>query len=89
VHWLVFRMVFRENVFLWLGCFTLACGVVGLMVALTGVAGEDTLAATTITSGLLVGAVLLVAVGVDAGRRRQALLRRRPNQQPRGRSTSA
>ena len=40
VHWLVFRMVFRENVFLWLGCFTLACGVVGLMVALTGVAGR-------------------------------------------------
>ena len=41
VHWLVFRMVFRQEVFLWLGCFTLTCGVVGLMVALTGVAGSD------------------------------------------------
>jgi hypothetical protein len=89
VHWLVFRMVFRENVFLWLGFFTLTCGVVGLMVALTGVAGSDSLAATAITSGLLVGIVLLVAVGVDAGRRRQALLRRRASQRPPGRSTSA
>ncbi len=89
VHWLVFRMVFREDVFLWLGFFTLTCGVVGLMVALTGVAGSDSLAATAITSGLLVGIVLLVAVGVDAGRRRQALLRRRASQRPPGRSTSA
>ena len=38
VHWLVFRMVFREDVFLWLGWFTLTCGLVGLLVALTGVA---------------------------------------------------
>ena len=89
VHWLVFRMVFRENVFLWLGCLTLACGVVGLMVARTAVAGGDTLAATAITSGLLVGAVMLVTVGIDARRRRQALLSRRPNQPPPGRSTSA
>ena len=26
VHWLVFRLVFREEVFLWLGWFTLTCG---------------------------------------------------------------
>ena len=57
--------------FLWLGWFTLTCGLVGLMVALTGVAGSDALAATAIASGLLVGAVLLVAVGIDAGRRRE------------------
>ena len=36
------------------------------MVALTGVAGSDALAATAIASGLIVGAVMLVAVGIDA-----------------------
>lgn len=87
VHWLVFRMVFREDVFLWLGWLTLTCGLVGLLVALTGVAGEDALAATAIASGLLVGVILLGAVGIDAGRRRQRLLillaRKRPPERSR------
>jgi hypothetical protein len=87
VHWLVFRMVFQQDVFLWLGWFTLTLGVVGLMVALTGVAEENALAATAICSGLLVGAVMLGAVGVDARRRRQALLLRQARRRPRGRST--
>jgi hypothetical protein len=87
VHWLVFRMVFRQEVFLWLGCFTLTCGVVGLMVALTGVAGSDGLAATAIASGLIVGAVMLVAVGIDAGRRRESIIMRRARPRPPGRST--
>jgi hypothetical protein len=89
VHWLVFRLVFREEVFLWLGWFTLTCGLVGLMVALTGVAGSDALAATAIASGLIVGTVLLVAVGIDARRRREALIIRRARPKPPGRSTSA
>ena len=46
------------------------------MVALTGVAGSDALAATAIASGLIVGAVMLVAVGIDAGRRRESHHRR-------------
>jgi hypothetical protein len=87
VHWLVFRMVFREDVFLWLGWFTLTCGVVGLLVALTGVAGTDALGATAIASGLLVGVIMLGAVGIDAGRRRQRLLIRQAMKRPRGRST--
>ncbi len=87
VHWLVFRMVFRQEVFLWLGWFTLSCGVVGLMVALTGVAGSDALAATAIASGLIVGAVMLVAVGIDAGRRRESIIMRRARPRPPGRST--
>jgi hypothetical protein len=86
VHWLVFRMVFREDVFLWLGWFTLTCGLVGLLVALTGVAGADALAATTISSGLLVGVIMLGAVGIDAGRRRQRLLIRQARKRPPGRS---
>jgi hypothetical protein len=87
VHWLVFRMVFQEPVFLWLGWFTVTLGVVGLMVALTGVGGEDALAATAICSGLIVGVVLLGAVGIDARKRRRELLIRRARKQPRGRST--
>ncbi len=87
VHWLVFRMVFQQDVFLWLGWFTLSLGVVGLMVALTGVAAEDTLAATAICSGLIVGMVMLGAVGIDASRRRQALLVRQARRRPPGRST--
>jgi hypothetical protein len=89
VHWLVFRLVFRADVFLWLGWFTLTCGLVGLMVAFTGVAGADALGATAIASGLIVGVVMLGAVGIDARRRRRALLIRRASQRPPGRSTSA
>jgi hypothetical protein len=87
VHWLVFRMVFQENVFLWLGWLTLSCGLVGLMVALTGVAGSDAPTVTAIVSGLFVGAVMLGTVGIDAHRRRQALLLRQASRRPRGRST--
>jgi hypothetical protein len=87
VHWLVYRMVFQEDVFLWLGWFTLTCGVVGLMVALTGVAEENALAATAIGSGLIVGLVMLGAVHVDARKRRQRLLIRRASRRPPGRST--
>jgi hypothetical protein len=86
VHWLVFRMVFREDVFLWLGWFTLTCGLVGLLVALTGVAGADALAATAICSGLLVGVIMLGAVGIDAGRRRQRLLMHQARRRPPGRN---
>lgn len=87
-HWLAFRLVFQQDVFLWLGWLTLACGVVGLMVALTGIAGSDASAATAIGSGLIVGAVMLGAVGIDARRRREALLIRRARPRPPGRSTS-
>ena len=86
VHWLVFRMVFREDVFLWLGWLTLTCGLVGLLVALTGVAGADDLAATAICSGLLVGVIMLGAVGIDAGRRRQRLLIHQARRRPPGRN---
>jgi hypothetical protein len=86
VHWLVFRMVFREDVFLWLGWFTLTCGLVGLLVALTGVAGADALAATAICSGLLVGVIMLGAVGIDAGRRRRRLLIDQARRRPPGRN---
>jgi hypothetical protein len=83
-HWLAFRLVFQQEVFLWLGWFTLTCGLVGLMVALTGVGGSE---ATAIASGLLVGVVMLGAVGIDARRRRRDLLIRRARQRPPGRST--
>ncbi len=86
VHWLAYRVVFQQEVFLWLGWFTLTCGLVGLMVALTGVGGAE---ATAIASGLVVGVVMLGAVGIDARRRRQALLIRQARQRPPGRSTSA
>ena len=87
VHWLVFRMVFQQDVFLWLGWFTLTLGVVGLMVALTGVAEENTAAAIAIASGFLVGVVMLGAVLIDARRRRAALVSRTASRRPRGRST--
>lgn len=87
VHWLVFRAVFREDVFLWLGCLTLACGLTGLLVALTGVAEENTAAATAICSGFIVGLVMLGAVLVDARRRQAQLVSRPASQRPRGRST--
>ncbi|HEU4998415.1 MAG TPA: hypothetical protein VFT68_05675 [Lapillicoccus sp.] len=87
VHWLVFRSVFREDVFLWLGTLTLTCGVTGLLVALTGVAEENTAAATAIASGFLVGVVMLGAVLIDARRRRAALVSRTASRRPRGRST--
>jgi hypothetical protein len=86
VHWLAFRLVFQQEVFLWLGWFTLTCGLVGLMVALTGLGSAE---ATAITSGLLVGVVMLGAVGIDARRRRRALLIRQARRRPPGRSTSA
>jgi hypothetical protein len=87
VHWLVFRSVFREDVFLWLGTLTLTCGLTGLLVALTGVAEENTAAAIAIASGFLVGVVMLGAVLIDARRRRAALVSRTASRRPRGRST--
>jgi hypothetical protein len=86
VHWLAFRLVFQQDVFLWLGWFTLTCGLVGLMVAFTGLGGPE---ATAIASGLVVGVVILGAVGIDARRRRRALLIQRARRRPPGRSTSA
>lgn len=74
VHWLVFHMVFRKEVFVWLGWLTLACGVTGLMVALTDVGEVWTV---PLVSGVLTGVVMLGCVGVDASKRRAALLRRR------------
>ena len=87
VHWLVFRAVFREDVFLWLGTLTLSCGLTGLLVALTGVAEENTAGATAIASGFIVGVVMLGAILVDARRRRAALVSRSASRRPRGRST--
>lgn len=87
IHWLVFRLVFQQDIFLWLGWFTLSLGVVGLMVVFTGVAGADVRTATAICSGLIVGAVMLGAVLIDASRRRQALLVRQASRRPPGRST--
>ena len=86
VHWLVFRAVFHEDVFLWLGCLTLACGLTGLLVALTGVAEENTAAATAIASGFIVGVVMLGAVLIDARRRHAELVSRPASRPPRGRS---
>ena len=87
VHWLVFRAVFREDVFLWLGFLTLACGLTGLMVALTGVAEENTAAATALSSGFILGVVMLGAVLIDARRRRAQLVSRLASRRPDGRST--
>jgi hypothetical protein len=70
-------MVFRQEVFLWLGWFTLSCGVVGLMVRPHRRRRSDALAPTAIASGLIVGVVMLGAVGIDAGRRRQSIIMRR------------
>ena len=86
VHWLVFRALFQEDVFLWLGCLTLACGLTGLLVALTGVAEENTAAATAIASGFIVGVVMLGAVLIDARRRHAELVSRPASRPPRGRS---
>jgi hypothetical protein len=86
VHWLVFRMVFREDVFLWLGWLTLTCGLVGLLVAFADIPGVDPLAATAIATGLLVGVIMLGAVGIDANRRRRRLLIRQARKRPPERS---
>ena len=51
---------------------------------LTGVGGSE---ATAIASGLVVGVVMLGAVGIDARRRRRDLLIRRARQRPPGPST--
>lgn len=72
VHWLVFHVVFAQEVFVWLGWLTLACGVVGMVVALTQVGPPESVA---IVSGVLTGVVMLGCVGVDASRTRRALLR--------------
>lgn len=72
VHWLVFHVVFTQDVFVWLGWLTLACGVVGMVVALTRAGSPESVA---IVSGVLTGVVMLGCVGVDASRTRRSLLR--------------
>jgi hypothetical protein len=84
LHWLAFRLVFQEDVFLWLGWLVLACGIVGLLAALLQVGPPGSPA---IASGLTTGVVMLGCVGIDASRRRQTLLRRQASRRPPGRST--
>ena len=71
VHWLVFRTVFQEDVFLWLGWFTLTLGVVGMVAALGQVGPPES---PVVVCGLLTGLVMIGTVAVDAGHRRQRSL---------------
>ncbi len=71
VHWLVFKTVFQQDVFLWLGWFTLTLGVVGMVAALTQVGPPESAA---VISGLLTGLVMVGTIAVDARRRRQRAL---------------
>ena len=68
VHWLVVKAVFQQDVFLWLGWFTLTLGVVGMIAALGRVGPPES---PVVVSGLLTGLVMIGAVAVDARRRRQ------------------
>ena len=86
LHWLAFRRVFQREAFLYLGLLTLTCGVTGLLIAATGIAGEYALETSAISCGLLVGAVMLWCVGLDATRRRRAILSG-ASRRPRGRSS--
>lgn len=70
LHWLVFHRVFGEPVFLWLGWFTLTCGVMGMLAAITRIGPPES---STVVSGLLTGVVMLIVVNVDARRRRRAV----------------
>jgi hypothetical protein len=84
LHWLAFRLVFQEDVFLWLGWFVLSCGIVGLMVAILEVGPSGS---SAIASGMLTGLVMLGCVGIDASRRRGRLLRRSASRRPPARNT--
>ena len=72
MQWRVFRGGCTEDVLVGLGWLTLACGVVGMVVALTRAGPPESVA---IVSGVLTGVVMLGCVGVDASRTRRALLR--------------
>jgi hypothetical protein len=71
VHWLVFKTVFQQDVFLWLGWFTLTLGIVGMIAALSRIGPPES---PVVVSGLLTGLVMIGAVAVDARRRRQRRL---------------
>lgn len=71
VHWLVFRTVFQQDVFLWLGWFTLTLGVIGMIAAITQIGPPES---PVVVSGLLTGLVMVGTVAVDARRRRQRSL---------------
>ncbi len=71
VHWLVFHRVFAQDVFLWLGWFTVTCGLVGMIAAVTQVGPPES---PRVVSGLLTGLVMIGTVAVDARRRRQRIL---------------
>lgn len=71
VHWLVFRAVFQQDVFLWLGWFTLTLGIVGMIAALTQIGPPES---PVVVSGLLTGLVMIGTVAFDARRRRQRAL---------------
>lgn len=71
VHWLVFKTVFQQDVFLWLGWFTLTLGIVGMIAALSKIGPQES---PVVVSGLLTGLVMIGAVAVDGRRRRQRRL---------------
>jgi hypothetical protein len=71
VHWLVFKTVFQQDVFLWLGWFTLTLGIVGMIAALSKIGPPES---PVVVSGLLTGLVMIGAVAVDARQRRQRRL---------------
>jgi hypothetical protein len=68
LHWLVFHRVFGQPVFLWLGWFTVTCGVTGMVAAVTQIGPPE---APVVVSGVLTGLVMLGCVSVDARHRRQ------------------
>jgi len=74
VHWLVFKTVFQQDVFLWLGWFTLTLGVIGMVAALTQIGPPES---PIVVSGLLTGLVMIGTVAFDARRRRQRSLKLR------------
>jgi MFS family permease len=71
LHWLVFKTVFQQDVFLWLGWFTLTLGIVGMIAALSKIGPPES---PVVVSGLLTGLVMIGAVAVDGRRRRQRRL---------------
>ena len=71
VHWLVFRAVFQQDVFLWLGWFTLTLGLIGMVTALTQTGPPES---PVVVSGVLTGLVMIGTVAYDARHRRQRSL---------------
>lgn len=83
LHWLAFRLVFQQTVFLWLGWFTTTLGLLGAMIALTATGPP---VSVPIVSGLFVGLVMFGCIGIDAYRRRQVLVSRKATPRRPGRS---